>query len=191
MRRLSAYSTMMLLVVSAGRAAAQQDDISAPAMGAPSADSNPIDRMEWLVGGVWTAAGRQLGPHMKRIETRYQWSDNHSYIRFTSHFVTDSAELHQYDGIFYWDRARSTLAMWYMDSDHDIVQGPMTIEGDQWLMSFHEQGPDGKDVSYRVDIHRRSHDLYHWSLRRQDAATWKELLALDYRRSEGVASAAP
>jgi hypothetical protein len=182
MRGLLAYSTMTLLAVSAGRTA-RETHHGAIAVRATLGDANPIDGMEWLVGGVWTAFGAQLGPHMKRIETRYQWSDNHSYIRFTSHFITDSADLHRYDGIFYWDKARSTLAMWYMDSDHDIVQGPMTIDGDQWAMSFHEQGDDGKDVAYRVDIHRESNNLYHWSLKQQTGTTWKELLALDYRRS--------
>jgi hypothetical protein len=168
MKRWCQYSTIVLFVLTASRGLSQ----TAP---------NPIERMEWLVGGVWTATGAQLGP-LLRIETRYQWSDNHSYIRFTSHFVTDSADRHQYDGNFYWDKATSTLAMWYMDADHDVVQGPMTIDGDQWVMSFHEQDHSGHDVAYRVDIHRQSNDLYHWSLKRQTGETWKELLALDYRR---------
>jgi hypothetical protein len=59
---------------------------------------DPIDRLDWLVGGAWTASGPQLGPRMQRIETRYVWSDNHTFIRFTTHFVTDSAVVHRYDG---------------------------------------------------------------------------------------------
>ena len=59
----------------------------------------------------------------------------------------------------------------------------MTIDGDAWVMSFHEHGADGRDVSYRVDVHRQTNDLYHWSLKQQSGATWRELLALDYRRS--------
>jgi hypothetical protein len=183
MTRRGVYSTMVVLALMASRGSAQQH--SAMAMGSVASKPNPIDRMEWLVGGVWTTVGTQLGPHMKRIETRYQWSDNHSYIRFTSHFVTDSADRHQYDGNFFWDPAKSTLAMWYMDADHNVVQGPMTIDGDAWVMSFHELGQDGNDVSYRVDIHRRSNDLYHWSLKQQTGDSWKELLALDYQRSAG------
>jgi hypothetical protein len=183
MRRLSPYATIILLALSAFRAGAQLTGHTTRAAGAPAGDTHPIERMAWLVGGVWTASGPQLGPHMQRIETRYRWSDNHSYIRFTSHFVTDSADLHRYDGNFYWDKARSTLAMWYMDSDQDVVQGPMTIDGDEWVMGFHEQDREGKDVSYRVDIHRQSNDRYHWSLKQQTGAMWKELLALDYQRT--------
>ena len=144
--------------------------------------ADPIEKLGWLVGGVWTAAGPQLGPHMQRIETRYQWSDNHSYIRFTTHFVTDSAEIHRYDGNFFWNRAQSTLAMWYMDAHHDITEGPMTVDGDRWQMSFHGQDFSGKDASFRVEVSRKSNDLYRWSLLQSSGDTWKELLALDYAR---------
>jgi hypothetical protein len=121
---------------------------------------------------------------MRRIETRYQWSDNHSYIRFTTHFITDSAERPRYDGNFFWNHSRSTLAMWYMDAEHDITEGPMTVDGDRWEMSFRAQDFSGKDASFRVEILRKSNDLYHWSLREHVGNTWKEVLALDYIRKQ-------
>jgi hypothetical protein len=62
----------------------------------------PIAPLSWLIGGVWTADASKLGPGMQRIETRYTWSDNGSYIRFTTHFVTDKGELKNYDGNFFW-----------------------------------------------------------------------------------------
>jgi hypothetical protein len=135
--------------------------------------ADPVEQLGWLVGGVWTASGPQLGPHMQRIETRYQWADNHSYIRFTTHFVTDSADVHRYDGNMFWDAAQSTLSMWYMDAAHEITQGPMTVDGNRWDMTFRE---------YRVNIVRQSNDLYHWSLKQNVGGSWKELLALDYTR---------
>lgn len=82
----------------------------------------PITAMAWLVGGVWTADAAKLGPGMQRIETRYQWSDNGSYVRFTTHFVTDKTELKTYDGNFFWDPAKNEIAMWYMDAKNAIIQ---------------------------------------------------------------------
>ena len=56
--------------------------------------TNPIHSLSWLVGGVWTADATKLGPGMQRIETRYQWSDNNAYLRFTTHFVSDKGAAH-------------------------------------------------------------------------------------------------
>src|SRR5450759_4584448 len=77
--------------------------------------AKPISKLAWLVGGVWTADASAMGNGMQRIETRYQWSDNSAYIRFTTHFVTDKADLRTYDGNFFWNPDKETLAMWYMD----------------------------------------------------------------------------
>jgi hypothetical protein len=44
------------------------------------AKAKPISDLSWLVGGVWTADASKMGAGMKRIETRYVWSDNnHSF----------------------------------------------------------------------------------------------------------------
>src|SRR5277367_1082781 len=58
-----------------------------PASAEQSSTAKPIDTLSWVIGGVWTADATKLAPGMQRIETRYQWSDNHAYIRFTTHFV--------------------------------------------------------------------------------------------------------
>ena len=54
-----------------------------------STEPKPISALAWLVGGVWMADASKLGPGMQRIETRYSWSDNKAYVRFTTHFVFD------------------------------------------------------------------------------------------------------
>src|SRR5215470_5699819 len=65
--------------------------------------TKPIAALGWLVGGVWTADASKLGPGMQRIETRYEWSDNAAYIRFTTHFISDKGTLRNYDGNFFWN----------------------------------------------------------------------------------------
>src|SRR5258708_5470529 len=95
----------------------------------PTNHPKPIAALGWLVGGVWTADASKLGPGM-RIVTRYEWSDNAAYIRFTTHFVTDKGTLRNYDGNFFWSAEQSSLAMWYMDARNSITQGPMTMSGD-------------------------------------------------------------
>ena len=108
---------------------ALQHENSPQATPAPVA-ARPIDALTWLVGGVWIADASKLGSGMQRIETRYSWSDNGSYIRFTTHFVSDKTTLNNYDGNFFWDPTRHTLAMWYMDASNNITQGPTTFTGD-------------------------------------------------------------
>src|SRR5712691_2176026 len=76
-----------------------------------AAPSKPIAALGWLVGGVWTAEGSKIAPGMQRIETRYQWSDNDAFIRFTTHFVMDRGTFRNYDGSFFWDPERASLAM--------------------------------------------------------------------------------
>ena len=75
----------------------------------PAAKSpGPIHSLEWLVGGVWTTDMSKMGNGMKSIETRYIWSDNGPFVRFTTHFVTDKGTIKRYDGNFYYDYDKKT-----------------------------------------------------------------------------------
>jgi hypothetical protein len=145
----------------------------------------PIGVLEWLVGGLWTADTSKLGPGMLRIETRYQWSDNASFIRFTTHFVTDKGTLRNYDGNFFWNADQSSLAMWYMDSHNSITQGPMTFEGDTLQMTFRASGFDGKPGDFRVTVSRKTNDRYIWLLEQKQPDGWKQQLTLEYVRTAG------
>jgi hypothetical protein len=146
------------------------------------APTKPITSLAWLVGGTWTADASNLAPGMQRIETRYTWSDNGSYIRFTTHFVATQGTLKNYDGSFFYDPAGKTLSMWYMDAGGAITQGPVTIQGDLWQMSFHGPDFEGKPADLQVNVLRKSNDLYHWSVSEKDGDPWKKLLELDYAR---------
>jgi hypothetical protein len=143
---------------------------------------DPISQLAWLVGGAWTASGPQLGPHMRRIETRYVWSDNHTFIRFTTHFVTDSTEIHRYDGNLFWNQQQATLGVWYMNAEHEIVEGPVTVNDHGWDISFRAQDASGLDAPFRVEVERKTNDLYRWTLKENVGGEWKELLVLDYVR---------
>jgi len=149
-------------------------------------NATPIHSLSWLVGGVWTADASKLGPGMQRIETRYQWSDNNAYLRFTTHFVFDKGAAHTYDGNLFWDPNAKSLAIWYMDAQNGITEGPMQIDGDNWRMTFRGQDFEGKMADLRVDVTRKNADKYHWSLQEKQGEQWKELAALDYLRVPGV-----
>lgn len=160
--------------------------VSAPAQTAPkAAATKPISALGWLVGGVWTADTTGMGRGLQRIETRYQWSDNHAYVRFTTHFVFDKGTARTYDGNFFWNPAQKQLAMWYMNAENDIIEGPMTVDGDLWTMSFRGSNPEGKMADLRAEVTRKSPDLYHWLVREKQGNTWKEIMALDYHRVTG------
>jgi hypothetical protein len=144
----------------------------------------PISKLAWLVGGVWIADTSKMGPGLQRIETRYQWSDNDAYIRFTSHFVSDKETERRYDGSFYWDPRKSSLEMWYMDASNAIKEGPVTLSGEKMQMTFSGEDSNGKLVDYRVTVTQTSADRYSWLLDEKVTQDWKSLLTLEFIRSQ-------
>jgi hypothetical protein len=154
--------------------------------GATPESAKPIAALAWLVGGVWTADASKMGSGMKQIETRYHWSDNNAYLRFTTHFVTDKATLKNYDGSFFWNPEQSTLSMWYMDARNSITQGPVTAGGTTLVMTFRSTDFEGKPADLRVTLMRKDGDNYTWLLEEtMPGAQWKPLATLDYRRLVG------
>jgi hypothetical protein len=147
--------------------------------------TKPIAALGWLVGGVWTADGTKLAPGLQRIETRYQWSDNAAYIRFTTHFVLDKGTVRNYDGNFFWNAEQSSLAMWYMDAQNSITQGPMKLEGDILQLTFHGEDFEGKPADLRVKVTRKTNDHYNWLLEEKQGDGWKQLATLEYLRVAG------
>jgi hypothetical protein len=158
---------------------------SVPAGGALAVDpkAKPISNLAWLVGGVWTADASKMGDGMKRIETRYVWSDNSAFIRFTTHFVSDKGTAKTYDGNFFWEPAKSQLAMWYMDYANEIVQGPVEIGGETTKLSFHATDFEGKPADMQVNLLKKSNDKYQWTLEEKVGDSWKQLATLEYVRT--------
>jgi hypothetical protein len=143
----------------------------------------PIGAISWLTGGVWTADASKLGPGMQRIETRYEWADNGAYLHFTTHFVFDKGTLKNYDGNFYWDPQKNSLAMWYMDAQGGITQGQMEWSGDVLRITWRGPDLDGKVADLKVEVTRKSPNQYHWAASEKDGDAWKEMAALDYIRA--------
>lgn len=144
-----------------------------------------IQSLAWLVGGVWTADASKLGPGMRRIETRYRWADNIAFVRFTTHFVSDKADMHTYDGNFFWDPTDKSLTMWYMDAKNEIVQGSVEVDGDKMTISFRAPDFEGKIADLRVIVTRKNTDDYHWNLQEMKDSNWKDLADLEYLRTAG------
>jgi hypothetical protein len=147
------------------------------------AKKKPISDLAWLVGGVWTADASRMGDGMKRIETRYVWSDNNAFIRFTTHFVSDKGTAKTYDGNFFWEPQKSQLAMWYMDYANEIIQGPIAISGETTKFSFRATDFGGKPADMQVELLRKSNDKYQWTLEEKIADAWKQLATLEYVRT--------
>jgi hypothetical protein len=145
---------------------------------------SPMQPLEWLVGGVWTTDMSKLGNGMKSIETRYTWSDNGAFLRFNTHFVTDKGTIKRYDGNFYFDPDKKTIAMWYMDSENKIYQGPIKAEGDLVTFDFRGEDFERKMSDLRVVVTRKSNSLYNWALSERDNDKWKPLATLDYSRGQ-------
>jgi hypothetical protein len=152
------------------------------------AEAKPIQQLAWLQGGVWVADGTKLGPGLQKIETRYQWSDNSAYLRFTTHFVFEKGIAKQYDGNMYWDADKKGLAIWYMDAAGEIIQGPMEWSGDVLKLTFHGDDFDGNKADLLVEVTRKNNDHYHWVVSEKQGSSWKQLGELDYLRQPDAAS---
>lgn len=150
---------------------------------AVDAKKKPISDLSWLVGGVWTADASKMGDGMKRIETRYVWSDNNAFIRFTTHFVSDKGTAKTYDGNFFWEPAKTQLAMWYMDYANEIIQGPIAIDGETTKFSFRATDFEGKPADMQVELLKKSNDKYQWTLEEKVGDAWKQLATLEYVRT--------
>lgn len=151
---------------------------------APKAKSaEPIAELAWLVGGVWTADASKMGNGMQRIETRYDWSDNHAFVRFNTHFVMEKGTLRNYDGQFFWDSQGATLRMWYMNAHDEITQGTITVNGDVFDFAFKGTNFEGKPADLKVLLTRKSKDRYVWELQEKTAEGWKPMAALEYVRT--------
>ena len=170
MKKLAIWAVM--LTVGLGAAGGQE----------ASKTAKPVAAMAWVVGGVWVADTSKLGGGMQRIETRYQWSDNGTYIRFNTHFISDKGTMNNYDGNFFWEPTEKTLRVWYTDAGSAITQGPVIVDASQWRISFRGEDFEGKQAEMRVDVDVRSKDLYHWTLNEKSGDSWKKLLELDYVR---------
>jgi hypothetical protein len=144
--------------------------------------AKPIGALAWLVAGVWTSDASQLGPGMVRIETRYQWSDNHAFLRFNTHFVMKDGVIKNYDGNFFWNPAEASLAVWYMDAKNNITQGPVKVDGDNFQVSFRGTNFADKPVDLRVSVTRQSSDRYIWLLEEKTPTEWHQMAKLEYVR---------
>ncbi|HKF40843.1 MAG TPA: hypothetical protein VKB21_07125, partial [Candidatus Acidoferrum sp.] len=134
------------------------------------------------VGGVWTADASKMGGGMQRIETRYGWSDNHAFLRFNTHFVSDKGTLHNYDGQFFWDPQQQALKMWYMNARNGITEGSIAINDDEFNFLFQGTDFEEKPADLRVQLTRKNNDRYIWQLAEKTPDGWKPLASLEYVR---------
>src|SRR5208282_2760792 len=149
----------------------------------PPKQARPIDSLAWVVGGVWTADATAFGSGMRKIETRYAWSDNSAYVRFNTHFVLDKGTFKNYDGQFFWNPESKTLEMWYMDARNSITAGPVKIADDTTEMTFHGTDFEDKPADLRVRVIHKTADDYTWQLEEETPTGWKQLAKLEYLRT--------
>lgn len=152
--------------------------------------NRPIDQLEWLVGGVWSADASSLGGDVTRIDTRYEWTPNKSYIRFTTDFVSAKGARPHYAGDLFFDPSLGSLMIWYMDENSAITSGHMRVDGKSWTISFRGAGDAAGvagPVDYTVDIERMTDDEYRWTLFTDAAGAKKEVFGLTYRRLRSTA----
>ena len=179
---------LVCIVVINGRSGAAQ--VAIDGYRASDLKENPVCKLAWLVGGVWTADATEMGNGMKRIETRYVWSDNNAFIRFTTHFVSNKETTNTYDGNFFWEPDKSQLSMWYMSFANEIIQGSIAIEGQTTKFSFRAKDFQEQMADMQVKLLRKTNDKYQWQLEEKFDDKWRPLASLEYVRTQGDPQAA-
>lgn len=154
-------------------------------VGKKTESTKPVAALGWLVGGVWTADATKLGPGLQRIETRYQWSETNTFLRFNTHFISEKGVVRTYDGNLFWNPWQKSLFMWYMSGDNEITEGPVQLAGNNWTLTFRSPVGEGKDVDFRVEVAQKTNDNYHWTLFQKQGDAWTELFSLEYLRVKG------
>jgi hypothetical protein len=175
MKQVFASTAIAFVLLANGRAAAAQTQPGVGALG-------------WLVGGTWTAMGAGLPENLDRIEVRYRWSFTKNFIQFETKFVgTSGATTAAYAGNIFFDPAGHRLAIWYMDLDNVVTQGPVSVEPGRTVFSFSGPGQAAgqtQTVDYRVELTQTTPDTYHWALFAYTDRAWRPLYALNYVHSE-------
>jgi len=161
---------------------------------APSASPvQPLDRLQWLVGGVWTADASKLGGGMSRIETRYESVADGNLIRFTTAFI-DAHEnvVNRYAGNFYVDPATARIKTWYLSSKNEITHGDVAIDPATVTLLITEAPEPDAPPQYRVVIAPENglgsdyHQVYVWKLSARDGDAWKPMFGLTYARPHAI-----
>jgi hypothetical protein len=96
----------------------------------------------------------------------------------------DKETMKTYDGNFFWDPAKSQLAMWYMDDGNEIIQGPITISGETTKFSFRAPTDfEGHLADMQVELLRKSNNKYQWTLEQKSGESWTQAATLEYVRT--------
>jgi hypothetical protein len=115
--------------------------VFATTVGSAGAQTRPIDRFSWLIGGVWKADASSLGNGMKQVATRYQWAPNKAYIEFSTTFTSTKGSVVNYSGSLFESTRGSAAApayeTWYIDARSAITDGPVSLRSaDDWSLAF-------------------------------------------------------
>jgi len=148
------------------------------------AASNPLDQLAWMVGGTWTAEGDK-GPDGKpfHVEVKFNWSENHRELKFTTRFLIDGKLTPVYEGFYAWHPAKKKFAFFYTDDHGALTDGEATMTGDHLEQEFQIVGVSGTAHTFRSTIVRTGPDGYDWNVRGQNKdGEWVVMFGLKYQR---------
>jgi hypothetical protein len=168
------FLTLLSVLLTGGQLGGQQK----------AASANPLNPLSWLVGGVWSAEATALGPGMLRIETRYRTSENRAFLRFTTHFISNSGNFKNYDGNLFYDPNLEILKIWYTDAAGAVTDGTIKVTGDHTRFSFSGLDFDDNPAELMVDMVRQFVDQYLWTLSEKIGGGSKQIARLTYVRKQ-------
>jgi hypothetical protein len=162
------------------------DDSPAPSTApqAPRADGGPIDALAWLPGGTWEAHTTAADGRPSVTRVAFEWVSGGKAIGYRLvRRVGDDVDL-TIDGLCVWHPGRNELLLMEADSEGNLTEGVIRVEGG---IQHHEEviyGADGSSLPVRVRLQRDGDDVFAFEALVKQDGEWTVVFHTRYRRVE-------
>ena len=167
-----------LLVMAAGARAADSAATVAPAAPPPASAA-----LDWLAGGVWTAA---LPPDQKgnvtKIELTVTHPETRQGLRFDSAFVIGGQRRPYTSGMYAWNAAKQKFAIFYTDSSGSLSAGDVTPAEGVFVHEFTATDRAGKVENIRVRLTHDSATTFTNEIFVEQDGAWAKIVSVKYER---------
>jgi hypothetical protein len=148
-----------------------------------------LARLEWLVGGSWTAAtsgGRALVPPALRrasaIQVDYRWGPGRRGLAYTVLArVAGRPEL-KAEGWVFTHPETGELVLRELDADGNVTRGTASLGPDGFTLTERLLSPGGAGWDLRAEVTRQGPDAFLFQGSYAVNGGWQLALVLEYRR---------
>jgi hypothetical protein len=150
----------------------------------PRGEARPIDALAWLPGGAWEAHTTAADGRPSVSRVAFEWVSGRKAISYRLvRRVGDDVDL-TIDGLCVWHPGRNELLLMEADSEGNLTEGVIRVEGG---IQHHEEviyGADGSSLPVRVRLQRDGDDVFAFEALVKQDGEWTVVFHTRYRRVE-------